>query len=155
MPSIDEMSAAAEQKRRVEDMDMQQAALPKVGLFACFSGGSNTGSLAGMAALEAVRRLGSENVGVCSLPAVLNQVPRQSAMVRKMETIVVLDGCHQQCARQLLDRAGIKPALYLNIETDLGIQKLGPFTSLSFSDEQVNVVTDALVAAIKSTLQGS
>jgi len=59
---------------------MQQAQLPKVGLFACFSGSSNTGSLAGMAALEAVRRLGSENVGVCSLPAVLNQVPRQSAM---------------------------------------------------------------------------
>jgi len=31
-----------------------------VGLFACFSGVSNTGSLTGMAALEVVRRLGNE-----------------------------------------------------------------------------------------------
>jgi len=33
--------------------------LPKVGLVACFSGGSNTGSLSGMAALEVVKRLGT------------------------------------------------------------------------------------------------
>ncbi|MGQ9627120.1 MAG: putative zinc-binding protein [Anaerolineae bacterium] len=127
--------------------------LPKVGLFACFSGGSNTGSLAGMAALEVVRRLGSDVVGVCSLPAVLNKVPRQSAMVNNIETIVVIDGCHQECARELLDRVGVEPAIYLNIERDLGIQKLGPFTSLSFTEEQVNAVASALVRAIESILQ--
>jgi uncharacterized metal-binding protein len=126
--------------------------LPRVGLFACFSGGSNTGSLAGMAALEAVRRLGSDVVSICSLPATLNKVPRQSALVKKMQAIVVLDGCHQQCAMQLLDKMGIKPTLYLNIEKDLGIQKLGPFTSLSFTDEQVNTVANALATAIKSIL---
>jgi len=67
---------------------MEKAPLPQVGLFACFSGGSNTGSLTGLAALEVVRRLGGERVGICSLPAVLNQVPRQSALVRKIEKIV-------------------------------------------------------------------
>lgn len=76
--------------------------VPSVGLFACFSGGSNTGPLAGMAALEVVKRLGTDVVGVCSLPAILNQVPRQSALVRKIEKIVVVDGCHNECARQLL-----------------------------------------------------
>ena len=130
-----------------------RAPLPKVGLFACFSGGSNTGSLAGMAALEVVRRLGGDVVGVCSLPAVLNEVPRQSATVKKIETIAVIDGCHQACARQLLDRVGIRPAVYMNIETNLGIQKLGPFTSLSFTDEQVNAVADALVTAIRQSLR--
>jgi hypothetical protein len=40
----------------------ERMVLPKVGLFACFSGGSNTGSLTGMAALEAVERLGSEEL---------------------------------------------------------------------------------------------
>ncbi|MGC8787327.1 MAG: putative zinc-binding protein [Anaerolineae bacterium] len=129
-----------------------KAALPKVGLFACASGGSNTGALAAMAALEVVRRLGSDVMGICSLPATLNEVPRQSALVKKMETIVVLDGCHQQCAKQLLEMIGIKPALYLNIEQDLGIQKLGPFTSLRFTNEQVQAVTDALVTAIQSVL---
>lgn len=131
-------------------MDAQKAALPKVGLFACFSGGSNTGSLAGMAALEVVRRLGSDAVGVCSLPAILNQVPRQSALVKKIEKIVVIDGCHNACARQLLAGVGIEPGIYLNLEKDLGMAKKGPFTGLEFTDQEVQAVADALIAAIEA-----
>jgi uncharacterized metal-binding protein len=127
----------------------KRADLPGVGLFACFSGGSNTGSLAGLAALEVVRSLGSEVVGVCSLPALLNQVPRQSDLVRKLSKIVVVDGCHQSCARQLLTAAGIKPHAYLNLETDLGLMKQGPFSSLAFTDEQVKQVTEAIIAIVK------
>ncbi|MGQ9648434.1 MAG: putative zinc-binding protein, partial [Thermodesulfobacteriota bacterium] len=92
--------------------------LPKVGLFACFSGGSNSGSLAGLAALEVVRRLGSDTVGICSLPAVMNQVPRQSALVKKIENLIVIDGCHNACARHLLMEKGIEPDVYLNLEID-------------------------------------
>ena len=125
-------------------------ALPKVGLFACFSGGSNSGSLTGMAALEVVRRLGSEMVGICSLPAVLNQVPRQSALVKKIGKIVVVDGCHNQCARKLLAGFGIEPDVYLNLEQDLGIAKSGPFTSLEFTEQEVQTVADALVAAVET-----
>jgi len=122
-------------------------ALPKVGLFACFSGGSNTGSLTGMAALEVVRRLGNETVGICSLPAVLNQVPRQSTLVRKIEKIVVIDGCHNECARQLLAHKGIVPDVYLNLEEKLNLTKQGPFSSLAFTDDEVNLVADAIIAA--------
>jgi uncharacterized metal-binding protein len=127
---------------------MEKATLPQVGLFACFSGGSNTGTLTGMAALEVVRRLGGERVGICSLPALLNQVPRQSALVKKIGKIVVIDGCHNQCARKLLAGFGIEPDVYLNLEEDLGIAKSGPFTSLEFTEQQVQAVADALVAAI-------
>jgi uncharacterized metal-binding protein len=132
-------------------MDVQKtAALPRVGLFACFSGGSNTGSLTGMAALEVVRRLGNDRVGICSLPAILNEVPRQSAVVKKIGKIVVVDGCHNACARQLLAGVGIEPDVYLNLEEDLGIAKRGPFTSLEFTDQEVQAVTDALIAVIES-----
>jgi len=115
-------------------MDGQKAALPRVGLFACFSGGSNTGSLTGMAALEVMRRLGSDAVGVCSLPAILNEVPRQSGLVRKIRKIVVMDGCHNACARQLLAGVGIKPDVYLNLENDLGIVKKRPFIGLELEE---------------------
>jgi len=121
--------------------------LPKVGLFACFSGGSNTGSLTGMAALEVVRRLGDEKVGVCSLPAILNEVPRQSAMIRQIEKLLVIDGCHNACARQLLADKGIVPDVYLNLETDLHLTKQGPFSSLAFTADEVNLVADAIIAA--------
>jgi len=129
---------------------MEKATLPQVGLFACFSGGSNTGSLTGLAALEVVRRLGGERVGICSLPALLNQVPRQSALVKKTGKIVVIDGCHNACARQLLAGVGIEPDVYLNLEEHLGIAKSGPFTSLEFTEQQVQAVADALVAAIET-----
>ncbi|MGQ9470811.1 MAG: putative zinc-binding protein [Candidatus Aminicenantales bacterium] len=124
--------------------------LPKVGLLACFSGGSNLGSLAGLAALEAVRRLGSDTVGICSLPAVLNQVPRQSALVKKIENLMVIDGCLNACARQLLMEKGIEPDVYLNLEIDLSLAKQGPFSSLAFTDDEVKRVADAIVAAGKN-----
>ena len=134
-------------------MDVQKKmALPKVGLFACFSGGSNTGSLTGMAALEVVRRLGNETVDICSLPAVLNQVPRQSALVQQIERLVVMDGCHNACARQLLAEVGIVPDVYLNLETDLHLSKLGPFSSLEFTDEEISRVVDAVLAAVGEAL---
>jgi uncharacterized metal-binding protein len=122
---------------------------PQVGIFACFSGGSNTGSLTGIAALEVVRRLGNETVGICSLPATLNQIPRQSALVKRIEKLIVIDGCHNGCARQLLAEAGIVPSVYLNLETDLHFSKQGPFSSLAFTDEEVNQVADAIIATIE------
>ena len=124
--------------------------LPKVGLFVCFSGGSNAGSLTGMTALEAVRRLGGDVANICSLPAVLSGVPRQSALVRKLEKLIIVDGCHNECARRLLEGVGIKPSAYLNLEKDLGLQKLGPFTGLEFTDEEIRIVADAIVAAVQS-----
>ncbi|MCR4408276.1 MAG: putative zinc-binding protein [Anaerolineae bacterium] len=129
--------------------------LPKVGLLACFSGGSNTGSLTGLAALEVVRQLGRDVVGICSLPALLNQVPRQSALVRKIEKIIVIDGCHNECTRQLLAGMGIVPDVYLNLETDLHLSKQGPFTSLGFTEGQLNRVIDAILAAVEKTLNTS
>jgi len=134
-------------------MDAPKVSLPQVGIFACFSGASNTGSLTGMAALEVVRRLGSERVGICSLPAIVSEVPRQSAVVKKIGKIVVVDGCHNQCARKLLAGFGIEPAVYLNLEADLGLTKRGPFTSLEFTEQEVQAVAEALIAAIQAEEQ--
>jgi len=128
--------------------EQKKMTLPKAGLFACFSGGSNTGTLAGMAALEAVKRLGNESLGICSLPAVLNQVPRQSALVTQLENLIVIDGCRNACARHLLAEKSIEPDVYLNLEKDLHLTKQGPFSSLAFTDDEVNRVADAIIAAL-------
>jgi uncharacterized metal-binding protein len=121
--------------------------LPKVGLFACFSGGSNTGSLTGMGALEVVRRLARETVGICSLPAILNQAPRQSALMQHVESLMVIDGCHNACAKHLLADKGILPDVYLNLEENLHLTKRGPFSSLAFTNDDVNLVADAIIDA--------
>jgi uncharacterized metal-binding protein len=69
-------------------------------------------------------------VGICSLPAILNDVPRQSAMMQRIEKLVVIDGCHNECARKLLASRGIVSDVYLNLEEDLHLTKQSPFTSL-------------------------
>jgi uncharacterized metal-binding protein len=125
-----------------------EIALPAVGLFGCFSAASNSGSLTAMAALEAVKRLGGATVGVCSLPAILSQVHRQSGLVRNIGKLVVMDGCRNACAKNLLAGVGIAPGAYLNLENDLGIVKKGPFTSLEFTDREVQAVCEALVRII-------
>lgn len=122
--------------------------LSKVGLFTCFSGGSNTGTLTGMAALEVVKRLGKEAIGICSLPAVLNEVPRQSALVQQLAGLIVIDGCHQECAKRLLLEKGIKPDVYLNLEKDLHLTKQGPFTSLEFTAEEVQRIAEVIIGII-------
>jgi len=127
----------------------KKTGLPRVGLFVCFSGSSNAGTLTGLAALEVTRRLGNETVSICSLPAVLNDVPRQSAMIRQIEKLMVIDGCHQACAKHLLAKKRIVPQAYLNLETDLHLNKLGPFTSLAFTDEEVKRVAEAIIGIIK------
>jgi uncharacterized metal-binding protein len=141
-----------EATQKTEAAQKTAAALPKVGLFACFSGASNTGSLTGMAALEVVKRLGNANAGICSLPAILNEVPRQSAMVKNIEHLIVIDGCHNECARKLLAGFGIEPTTYLNLEADLHFKKQGPFTSLDYTGEQVEIVVHAILTAIEKRI---
>ena len=135
-------------------MEKRALNLPRVGLVGCFSGGSNTGSLTEMAALEAVRRLGDGVVGILSLPALLNKVPRQSSLVKKIERVIVVDGCHNRCAIQLVQGVGIRPVGYVNLERDLGLRKSGPFTSLEFTGQEVNRVAEAIIAAIRLAEQG-
>jgi uncharacterized metal-binding protein len=124
---------------------------PKIGLVVCNSGASNTGHLTGLAALEVVKRLGSEKVGICSLPALANNIPRQTMLVKKIEHLIVIDGCRNECARKILNTLGIKYDKYLNIEHDLGISKLGPFSTMNYSEEDVEKISSAIIKEIQET----
>ncbi len=123
--------------------------VPKIGLVACNSGASNTGYLTGLAALEVVKKFGSEKVGICSLPALANNIPRQTALIKKIEHLIVIDGCRNECARKILNTLGIKYEKYLNLEYDLQITKLGPFTTLDYSGEDVEKVSSAIIKRIQ------
>jgi len=122
---------------------------PKIGLVACNSGASNTGHLTGLAALEVVKKFGSEKVGICSLPALANNIPRQTLLVKKIQHLIVIDGCRNECARKILNTLGIKYEKYLNLEYDLQINKLGPFTTLEYSEEDVEKVSSAIIKKIQ------
>ncbi|RLE56227.1 MAG: hypothetical protein DRJ30_02500 [Candidatus Methanomethylicota archaeon] len=88
----------------------------------CNSGVSNTGTLTGLAAFDVVKKLGEENIEIYSLPTLVNKIPRQSMIIKKIERLIIVDGCHSKCAKKILDSLGIKYAGYLNLEYVLKIK---------------------------------
>ncbi len=119
--------------------------IPKVGLLICNSGASNSGTLTGMASIEVVRKLGNEFVGICSLPSLVNQVPKQTAIIKKIPRIIVVDGCKNACARKIAENLGISYSAYLNIEHDLNIPKHGPFTTLEYSNKDLEKTVNEII----------
>jgi uncharacterized metal-binding protein len=124
---------------------------PRTGLVVCNSGASNTGHLTGLAAFEVVKRLGSEKVGICSLPALANKVPTQIALVKKIEHLIVVDGCRNECSKRILNVLEIRYDKYLNLDYDLGIRKMGPFSTMNYSQEDVERVSSAMERKILET----
>ena len=76
---------------------------PKIGLVICNSGASNSGFITGLAATRVVAEFG-EGVGICSLPAIANNILRQTALAKRLKHLIVVDGCHNKCASKILDR---------------------------------------------------
>jgi len=64
--------------------------------------------------------LGRKKDGICSLPALANGIPRQILLVKKIPHIIVIDGCHNECSKKILDRIGTKYERYINLENDFG-----------------------------------
>ena len=121
--------------------------MPRIGLLACNSGASNTGSLTGVAALEIVKEF--DDVGILSLPSLANNVPRQVAITRRLQHIIVIDGCKNACAKKVMEKLNIKYDAYLNIEKDIGIKKIGPFSSLQYSQDDVERVKNEIKKLIE------
>jgi len=121
--------------------------MPRIGLLTCNSGASNTGSLTGKAAIEIIKEF--DDVGILSLPSLANNVPRQVMVAKNIQHIVVVDGCRNCCAKKVLEKLGLKYDAYLNIEKDLGIKKIGPFSTLEYSQDEVEKVKNAIKKLIE------
>lgn len=128
---------------------------PDIGLLICNSGSSNSGALTGIASVEVVKELGSNMIGILSLPALANQIPRQIFLAKKLKYLLVIDGCSNSCAKKILEKAGLTCTEYLNLENDLDIEKSGPFSTLEYDFESLNKVKDAIKKRISMMQQVS
>ena len=126
--------------------------MPRIGLLTCNSGASNTGSLTGKAAIEIIKEF--DDVGILSLPSLANNVPRQVMIAKNIQHIVVVDGCKNSCAKKVLEKLGLKYDAYLNIEKDIGIKKIGPFSSLQYSKEEIDRVKNGIKKLIEDFIKG-
>ena len=130
--------------------------IPKLGIIMCNSGASNTGYVTGAAVFKSVEKIGnSEKVGICSLPALANGVRRQVMLTRKIEHLIVVDGCHQQCAKKILEKVHLDYDEYINLENDLGLEKMGPFTSFEYSISDIEKASGHILKKIGKILSES
>jgi len=121
----------------------------KVGLIVCNSGASNTGFLTGAIAYKVVETLGSNKVGICSLPALVNKIPRQVDIVRNLKHILIIDGCKNSCAKKIIDDLGIDYNTYVNLENDVGYKKKGPFTTFDYSNDEIDKALHFILEKVK------
>jgi uncharacterized metal-binding protein len=119
----------------------------ELGIVACASNASNTGRLTSLVSVELLKALG-DKAGICSLPAIATNVPRQTNLVKSIPTLVVIDGCHNECAKRILEDADIKPSIYVNLEYDLGLQKEGPFTTFNYREEDIKTILSYVLLKI-------
>ncbi len=116
--------------------------LAKIGLLVCNSGSSNTGTLTGIVAYGMIKEV--DSVGIFSLPALANRIPKQIALIKKVPRLIVIDGCKNECARKIAEQLEIPYAVYLNLETDVEIEKIGPFTTMDYSVEDLRKAREAV-----------
>ena len=87
-------------------------------LFLACAGGSNVGQISNQAAVE----LAKDGRGKLFCLAVIGAHIDAMISPAKEKKLVTIDGCPVQCAKKILDHAGLDAALSV-VVTDLGIDK--------------------------------
>ena len=122
---------------------------PRVGIFYCGGAMSSAGELTNVAAFEVMKRLGPQEVGMGCVSALAAGVPKHFRTVQRLEKVLVIDGCPNACVRRIVEKTGAKMDGYINLGKDLGIEKIGPFKPLSYSQEDLERAVEAIIAKIR------
>jgi len=110
---------------------------------------SSAGELTNAAAFEVMKRLGSQEIGMGCVSALAAGVPKHFRTVQSLEKVLVIDGCPNACVRRIVEETGAKMDGYINLGKDLGIEKIGPFKPLSYSQEDLERAVEAIMAKIR------
>ncbi|MGQ9546349.1 MAG: putative zinc-binding protein [Dehalococcoidia bacterium] len=119
--------------------------VPENGIFCCFGCMSSVGTLTGVAMLEAYRRLDKEKNGLFCTSAIAAGVPKHRKTVEQVRTIIVIDGCYNECTKKILENSGLKIDKYLNLLYDLKIPKIGPFKPFDYKEEDLERTVNEIV----------
>ena len=122
-----EVSAAQEAKRDdvVAEEKHWQEGMPthKNVVYACFGGLSNTGITAALAAIEAVKEVGLDKLGIGCLGGIPTNVKPVYGKTRAAKKIITVDGCPMNCSKKILEQAGFKVDKSITLATDIGMKK--------------------------------
>jgi uncharacterized metal-binding protein len=119
--------------------------VPENALFVCFGAMSSSGTLTGIAVLEAMKRLDPKKTGIFCSSALAVDVPKHKKTTQASKRIIAIDGCANRCTSKIIEKAGFKVDRALNLVKDLSIEKRGPFKPFSYTEEELHKAVEAIV----------
>ena len=129
----------------------KEKGVPENAVFCCFGCMSSVGTLTGVAMLEAYRRLDKEKNGLFCTSAIAAGVPKHRKTTAQAKAIIAIDGCYNKCTTKILERDGLRIDRHLNLLSDLGIPKLGPFRPFDYSQEDLDRTVSEIVKLCEQT----
>lgn len=105
---------------------------PRVCILYCGGAMSSVGELTSMAAFEAIKRLGTKELGMWCVSALAAGVPKHFRTMQSLEHVLVVDGYPNSCVRKIVEHTGARMEGHINLGKDLKIKKIGPFKPLAF-----------------------
>lgn len=125
--------------------------VPENALFACFGAMSSSGTLTGIAVLEAMKKLDPMKTGVFCSSALAVDVPKHRKTVEAAKKIIAIDGCANRCTSKIIEKAGLKIDRSLNLVKDLSVEKRGPFRPFDYTKEELEKTVTAIINICEET----
>jgi len=122
-----------------------QENVPENALLVCFWIMSSAGTLTGIAALEAMKKLDPKKTGLFCASALAADVPKHKKTTQAAKRIIAIDGCANRCASRIVEKSGFKVDKSLNLVKDLAIEKRGPFRAFDYTPEELQKTIDAII----------
>lgn len=119
--------------------------IPGNALFVCFGAMSSSGTLTGIAVLEAMKRLDPKKTGIFCTSALAVDVPKHRKTTEAAKKIIAINGCSNRCTSRIIEQAGFKLDRELNFVKDLSIEKRGPFRPFDYTEEELQKTIEAIV----------
>ena len=119
--------------------------VPQNALFVCFGAMSSSGTLTGIAVLEAMKRLDPKKTGIFCSSALAVDVPKHRKTTQAAKRIIAIDGCANRCTSKIIEKAGLKVDKSLNLVKDLSVEKRGPFRPFDYTEEELQKTVEAIM----------
>jgi len=119
--------------------------VPENALFVCFGAMSSSGTLTGIAVLEAMKRLDPKKTGIFCSSALAVDVPKHRKTTQAAKRIIAIDGCANRCTSKIIEQAGFKVDRAVNLVKDLSVEKRGPFRPFDYTEEELQKTVEAII----------
>jgi uncharacterized metal-binding protein len=125
-------------------------------IFPCFGGASNVGVVTALATLEAVKEVGLDKAGIGCLAILPIFGDSMKSQMAKAKKIISVDGCPVVCAKQLVERAGLKTTRSIVLQRDIKMENKSldidteskKDISQHIEEEEIKKAKDLIVKAI-------